>query len=455
MPPSTPAPPPSAPAAPRLPPAGRKFPCQKCGARLDFDPACRALHCPYCGFVQKIEPATHGVQAVDWDDYWRNHAGEEASIAGRSSQVSCSVCGAVVLLEDRVATDRCPYCASFLQSEPESAKALIPPHGLLPFAVAEHQASEAFHQWVARRWFAPNAFHQLANLGRLTGVYVPFWTFDSMTCTHYTGERGDDYTVTETYTEHEANGQAVNRTRQVTHTRWTAASGEVRHFFENVLVCASQSLPKHHVRHLKAWELDRLEAFKPDYLSGFLTERYTVALREGFDAAREIMEGQIRMLCCQDIGGDHQQLHTVNTQHVGVTFKHVLLPVWLAAYRYGERSYQVLVNGRTGQVVGSRPFSWIKLTLLILAILAAVLFVLLVVGLARGAVETSARAISTPAWNQLDTKAGRDREGEAPAEPPSGQRPQTNPSIHELLHLDRLRHCHPSAPYPSVPRCAA
>src|SRR5205809_113977 len=120
------------PVATRTPPAGRQFPCPKCAARLDFDPAARTLHCPYCNY-----------------------------------------------------------------------QATILPCGLLPFAVTERQAISAFDGWIAGRWFAPTGLRQFANLGKLTGAYVPYWTFDSMTYTHYTGQRGDDYTVTETYTDTE------------------------------------------------------------------------------------------------------------------------------------------------------------------------------------------------------------------------------------------------------------
>jgi DNA-directed RNA polymerase subunit RPC12/RpoP len=386
---------PATPQASKATPGGRKFPCKKCGARLDFDPSLRALHCPYCGFVEKIEPASHEVTATNWDDYWANHAGETQVIAGRASEVTCSTCGAVVLLEDKVATDRCPYCATFLENQPEAAKALIPPVALLPFSVSERDAQEAFNQWVAGRWFAPSTFREFANLGKLSGAYVPFWTFDSMTYTHYTGERGDDYTVTETYTENDANGQPVTKTRQVTHTRWTRVSGEVQRHFEDVLVYASQSLPQQHVYRLSPWELRRIEEFRSEFLSGFQTERYTVGLREGFDQARAIMDEEIRGLCTQDIGGNHQRLLTVNTQHVGVTFKHILLPVWLAAYRYREQPYRVLINGRTGKVVGTRPYSWVKITLLVLVIVLAVIAaILFFASRAHGA--TAGRRAQTP-----------------------------------------------------------
>ncbi len=373
-------------AAPRTPPAGRKFPCARCGARLDFDPASRALQCPYCGYTEPIAPASKEVQERDWNEFWQNCSGEETIIPGRSSQVTCAACGAVILLEDKVATDSCPYCGVYLENQPESAKALIPPGGLLPFRVPERQARDAFNRWVAGRWFAPSGLVQFANLGQLKGVYAPFWTYDSMTYTHYTGSRGDDYTETETYTETDANGQIVTKTRQVTRTRWTPVAGEVRHFFDDVLVYASQSLPEGHVEELPPWDLPHVEEFRAEFLSGFQTERYSVGLKEGFDRARAIMDIEIRALCCRDIGGDHQQLDTVDTQHVGITFKHILLPMWLAVYRYQNRPYRVLVNGCTGKVVGDRPYSWVKITLFVLAlVLAAVLLFWAFSQAARGA----------------------------------------------------------------------
>ncbi|HEV3203825.1 MAG TPA: hypothetical protein VGY77_05550, partial [Gemmataceae bacterium] len=212
-----------------------------------------------------------------------------------------------------------------------------------------------------------------ANLGQMAGVYAPYWTYDSMTFTHYTGERGDDYFETETYQERDANGQMVTKTREVRKTRWTSVSGEVRHFFDDVLIYASQSLPENYVYNLAPWDLPEAEDFRSDFLSGFKTERYTIGLKDGFAKARGIMDQEIRRLCCRNIGGDHQRLNTVDTQYLGITFKHLLLPMWLAVYRYQNQPHRVLVNGRTGKVVGSRPYSWIKITLFILAIVAAVL----------------------------------------------------------------------------------
>ena len=373
-----------APPASNQPPAGKKFPCVKCGARLDFNPGDRSLKCPYCGHAEEINPEkSGGVVTHDFEEYLSKTSGE-STVAGRSTQVKCNTCGAVVLLEDKVAADKCPYCASFIENKPETAQNMIPPECMLPFVVESKQAIAAFSQWLKSLWFAPSALKHFANLGKLNGVYVPFWAFDSMTYTYYRGERGDDYQETETYTETESyteDGESktrqVTKTRLVTRTRWTFVSGEVDHFFDDVPVCASHSIPEHYAASLTPKELKGVEPFQSAYLSSFTAERYSIGPKEGFDKAKQVMDGQIRQMCMRAIGGDHQRLHTVSTQHVGVTFKHLLLPIWLASYRYQDKAYRVMVNGQTGKVLGDRPYSWIKIAGLVLTILAAIIGIIL------------------------------------------------------------------------------
>jgi hypothetical protein len=331
-----------------------------------------------------IEPGQAGLVEHDLEEYLSRQSGA-STVEGRSQEVKCQTCGAVVLLEDKVSADRCPYCGTFLENKAESAKAMVQPEGLLPFAVDKRKASEVFRRWVEGLWFAPSELKKWADRGQLAGAYIPFWTYDSMTYTFYTGMRGDDYPETEYYTETETyaeNGETrtreVQKSRTVIKTIWTPVSGEVQHFFDDVLICGTKSLPDRYVSVVQPKELEGLEEFKPEFLSGFTTERYTIGPKEGFDQAKVVMEAHIRVLCCQDIGGNHQQLTSVETQHVGVTFKHVLLPVWLTNYHYRDKNYRVLINGKTGQVLGDRPYSFWKilsLILVILAVVAAIIFV--------------------------------------------------------------------------------
>ena len=44
--------------------------------------------------------------------------------------------------------------------------------------------------------------------------------------------------------------------------------------------------------------------------------------------------------------------------------------VWLVRHDYGTRNFQVLVNGYTGKVAGEQPWSWVKIALAVLLVLA-------------------------------------------------------------------------------------
>jgi hypothetical protein len=142
--------------------------------------------------------------------------------------------------------------------------------------------------------------------------------------------------------------------------------------FDDVLVLASRSLPAHHTEALEPWDLKNLEPYKDEYLSGFRAESYRVGLEPGFDRAKEIMAGVIDGDVRRDIGGDEQRVHSIRTQYNDVTFKHILLPIWISAYRWKEKVYRFVVNGRTGEVQGERPWSVVKILLAVLAALALI-----------------------------------------------------------------------------------
>ena len=91
-------------------------------------------------------------------------------------------------------------------------------------------------------------------------------------------------------------------------------------------------------------------------------------MEQGFEIGKEIMDDKIRVAIRHHIGGDEQRIHSVSTQHSNISFKHILLPVWISAYKYKEKVYRFLVNARTGEVQGERPWSWIKIALTAIAV---------------------------------------------------------------------------------------
>jgi hypothetical protein len=143
----------------------------------------------------------------------------------------------------------------------------------------------------------------------------------------------------------------------VAKVRWTPVAGRVARFFDDVLVLASRSLPQGYTQALEPWDLTRLVPYAPELLAGFRAEGYTVGIEDGMAEARGHMDRMIERDVRFDIGGDRQEIHAIETEVSAVTFKHILLPVWAAAYRYRGRSYRFVVNGQTGTVKGERPWS--------------------------------------------------------------------------------------------------
>jgi hypothetical protein len=204
------------------------------------------------------------------------------------------------------------------------------------------------------------------------GVYVPCWTFDAETESDYTGQRGINRTVT--VMQRNAEGREVPVTRIV--TDWYFASGRVRVDFDDETVLASHSVPTHLEDVLTGWDIARLVPPSDAYLAGFTVEAYQVALEPSFAEAQQRFARVIDSAVRRDIGGDQQRVSSVNTHYGRVTFKHVLMPVWIASYRFGGKSFAVVVNGQTGVVKGDRPWSAWKITgaVLAVAILAAIVW---------------------------------------------------------------------------------
>jgi DNA-directed RNA polymerase subunit RPC12/RpoP len=354
---------------PTLAPATKQFPCKQCGAKVNFAPGVATLKCPYCSFVNPIPQSEEHIVELDFRAELSRLAG--AHEKHDAMRVKCQTCGAETTMPPHVTAGICPFCGSNLVANAQSSS-LIKPASLLPFQVTQAQALADFRAWIASLWFAPGDLKRYAESDhKLAGVYVPYWTYACDSTSFYRGDRGDDYWETETYTTTE-NGQTVTRTRQVLRTRWTSVSGTVWNKFADLLILASRSLPQKYADRLEPWDLQHLVPYADDYLSGFRAESYQVDLSEGFVEAQQLMDVAIRRAIERDIGGDHQRISAVKTQYDDVTFKHLLLPVWLSAYRYRDQVYRIMVNARTGEVQGERPYSAWKIAGLVMGIAAAI-----------------------------------------------------------------------------------
>ncbi|MEM6973565.1 MAG: primosomal protein N' (replication factor Y) - superfamily II helicase [Pseudomonadota bacterium] len=366
-----------------------EIPCSQCGAQLAYNPGAGTLACPYCGTINDL-PEADDIADGPWGGVTRAEVVEQdyglalqelrRADIGKGAPIEvtrtvrCRSCGAEVGLDDPAAAgsskaettiaDDCPFCTSPLIIEEARDHRHPRPIGVLPFALDQRGAKAAMKKWIASRWFAPNDLKAYAEAGRpMQGVYVPHYTYDTAARSRYEGKRGVEYRV--------KRGKDT-----VTRVRWYAASGIVHHFFDDVLVPASATLTEFSseadVHGASSWDLQGTEPYATRFLAGFRAEAPSLSLEDGFARARGVCEDHMRDLVRRDIGGDRQRITHMRTEYNQVTFKHLLLPVWLAAYRYNNKPFRVAVNGRTGQVRGERPFSWIKIGAAVLAVVLLV-----------------------------------------------------------------------------------
>ena len=347
---------------PATPVQEHRFPCDSCGSDLRFDPGDNRLICDHCGNTQPLEARDGpwgGIRELDFKAAVAN-ALDDAEIE-ETRVITCPNCSAQTEFDSDLHAAECPFCATPVVTDTGTHRH-IKPRGLLPFELDESNARTELIRWLGSLWFAPNGLTEYARKGRkMNGIYVPYWTFDADTRSDYAGQRGTHYYETKTVMR-DGKRQQI----RVRKTRWRAKSGRVARFFDDVLVLASNSLPKRYTDGLEPWDLSALEPYKPEYLAGFRAEGYQVELTEGFTEARAYMDRMIRRDVKYDIGGDEQRISRVDTQISAVTFKHVLLPVWLAAYKYNGKTYRFVVNGRTGRVQGERPYSAWKITIAVI-----------------------------------------------------------------------------------------
>ncbi|AYL96612.1 zinc finger domain-containing protein [Mucilaginibacter celer] len=354
--------------------------CNGCGALLHFAPGTHNLQCDYCGASNPIEPkdADENIYTYDYEQFV---AGISTTNSNSTLKlVSCKNCGSQTALDSFITSDKCPFCTAPLVLVPECGRQYVEPHYILPFAITQQQGIDAFKKWINGLWWSPaDLAKKLVNDSTgLRGVYLPHWSYNSDTVTDYTGQRGDYYYTTETYTE-TVDGRTETKTRQVRHTAWSHASGTVYVDFRDVMVPASNSLPEKTLDQLRPWNFKMLVNFDERYMSGFRSETYRLDPERGFAKATMQMDPEIRSVIRRDIGGDEQQISSTDIDYLNKGIKYLMLPVWVSAYKYNNKVYQFTVNASTGEVIGQRPLSALKITLAVLFVLILIIVIVILV----------------------------------------------------------------------------
>jgi hypothetical protein len=361
--------------------AQKKFTCPSCGGEAQWNPAKKALVCPFCGTASpaQIELTASGEEVIREHDLvsaLRSVPDSERGWDAKKTMVRCQSCQAISVFDAERVGQRCDFCGSSALVPYEEVKQAFRPESLLPMKVSETQVRDSIRKWYGNRWFAPNKLKNAALTDTVKGLYIPYWTFDAQVHADWTAESGYYYYETETYRD--ANGQT--QTRQVQKVRWVPSSGSLDHFFDDELVPASRGVHEDMLRRIEPFPTRELCPYSSGYLSGWVVERYQIDLVAAAKEARDEMDGKIYSMCGSQVPGDTHRNLQVGTDYSGQTFKHILVPIWLLSYHYGTAPYQVVINGYTGTIAGKYPKSWVKIFFAVLGGLIVLLIILALIG---------------------------------------------------------------------------
>jgi DNA-directed RNA polymerase subunit RPC12/RpoP len=337
------------------------FMCPKCGGHMSFNVHKGDLTCEFCGYVlvtEKRLAADTGEVAIGYVlPTQRAQRWAEAQ-----HRVSCEQCGALTLLPPTLKADQCPYCGSNRLIESVETAGLVDPQVIALIKIDENEAYARVRKWLKKGFFAPSDLALRAGGLRLRPAFYPVWTFDGTLEVSWVCE--------------------VNAGSSE-HPQWVTRNGVESEVFDDVLVPGMKALKLPELMAVEPFNLKDVIEFHPEYVAGWPVLSYDRPLSDASLLARErVIKGiQHSLTYSIEAGGKRRNLRTGAGQWSGITFKHLLLPLWTGAYRYQGKDYRLMINGQIGKVAGKKPRDSMKVGLTIAGsvILALLLIIFLAV----------------------------------------------------------------------------
>lgn len=339
---------------------------------MAFDPALQLLKCPYCGVSAPVEVEMKALADRDLET-----ADQAANVNwGAVKRVfHCNNCGAESILDGTSTAQFCAFCGSTHVVRYEDS-AGIAPEGLIPFKVTKSSAEESFSKWIKKRRFAPGALKTTYSKQSISGTYIPFWAYSAEIESNYTAEAGTHYRETQSRPV-TRDGKTEMVQQQVKKTSWRRVSGSFNRYFKDILINASKQIKSAIIARVEPFKLDELVPYAPGFLAGFLAEKYSVGLKEGWEEAKKRIDRDVERGIESQIGADEVRNLSIKTAFKSRRYKHLLLPVWLSSYTFNHKIYHFMVNGQTGKVSGESPVSAGRVIALI-ALVAGIIALLVV-----------------------------------------------------------------------------
>lgn len=331
--------------------------CASCGANMHFDPETQMLSCDHCGRKESVAKTVSARELSLFSDISKTGAEMEDSAV-----FSCDNCGAKVVLSGTETAAICPFCGTPHVRKAEELSGLKP-NAVLPFLFDKNKAVSYSKSWAKKKIYAPRDFKKSLTTESISGIYTPCFTFDSKTSSTYYGRVGKHRTVVV--------GSGKNRHTQ-TYTVWKNISGTYFDDFNDVLISAGNKIDQKKINKLSPYETDSAREYDEKFVLGYMSYRYDREISDCWTDAKGMIDNVIRRSILSRYEYDVVDYLNVSTEHTAVTYKYVMLPVYVGNFKYNKKTYNFYVNGTTGKVYGKTPLSALKILFTVLGGLAIV-----------------------------------------------------------------------------------
>jgi predicted RNA-binding Zn-ribbon protein involved in translation (DUF1610 family) len=343
----------------------KSYTCPNCGANIAYDVSAGGIACEYCGYVAPVRSINVGKGADEFEFTLETVSQSKRGWGIERQMLHCDSCGGELSLAPGDITSTCPFCASNQVNITRSLEEDLRPRFLIPFKISREQATQLAGEWLGKGWFRPRELNPNAVLRKFNGIYLPFWTFDTTIYAHWKAQVGYEKRV-----RHYNASQKRWETRTKIEWRWE--DGQVEFDVDDLLITGSSSKQVNHqyLEKIKPYQMRDLVVYEPDFLAGWQAQAYQTTLTDAWESAKGIIREQAKKACHRDIPTHHVRNFSMSADFADETWRYILLPVYLATYKFENEPYQLILNGQTGAVAGQKPVAWWKVWLVIAALLA-------------------------------------------------------------------------------------
>lgn len=333
-----------------------EFRCPQCNGETAYNAAGGGLTCSYCGYHEppSKEVVGKGAEEFEFTVTTVERAAHGWGIA--RDELQCQNCGALTAVPPGELTHTCPFCGSNQVVQRQAPQDQLRPRFLIPLKISEDECRAAVKEWLGSSWMTPGRLKRLARTAQYVPIFIPYWTFDA--------DSTADWRAQVAHTKQSRHYNISTKKWETrTKTEWKWESGHVHIHIDDLLVGGTEKLSRLLMERVQSYNLNELVLYEPSFLAGLQAQAYDVQLDTAWTEARRKMRDRTKSACQAQATSSRMRNFSMNLDFSEESWRYILMPLYVATYRYEDKTYQVMVNGQTGVVAGQRPVEWKKVLL--------------------------------------------------------------------------------------------